>query len=1507
MSGVQSLKGDGLSELGWDRLEGIIRACDRYEDVWQAGQWPRIEDYLGEVPDLERPMLLRELLMLELELRRGRGERPTAEEYRARFPGQSDLIDAALQQDPNSSRYTCPRPRARPTAPDPAGQAGHNLLFGVLALQNNFLGRDDLLGAFVAWVADKTRPLAQILVDRGVLDDVRRALLEALVAEHLKQHGGDPAASLAATSSLGPVREDIEGLGHPALQATLAHVAAARAAGAGGDAEATATYTSPSSRRAGERFRILRFHREGGLGRVYVARDEELGREVALKEIRPDKVAEAHLRGRFVLEAEINGGLEHPGIVPVYSLGTYDDGRPFYAMRFVEGDSLKEAIETYHNEHPRPDPSAVEFRKLLGRFIDVCEAIAFAHSKGVLHRDLKPHNVMLGRFGETLLIDWGLAKATGRRAPIGPEAADEATLVPPSGSGHAPTVGVLGSPPYMSPEQAAGEVESLGPATDVYGLGAILFALLTGEPPVEGRTVEEILDRARQGAIRSPRSLNPSIPRSLEAVCLKALASQPVDRYPTALALAEEVQHWLADEPVSALPESWSQRWARWSRRHRAWVQAGAVSVTLIALLTLGFAIQQFRAAKRLRQEQANTKAAQAKTLAALSAVEAERDNVRREKRTALRSLSDYYRERGQTLCERGDVSNGLLWITRALTVTPADEDNRQYAIRTSLSTLSRQFSPLKAILPSANLTKGSPKVRWGMAFSPDGKRIVIRDDEHTARIWNAIDGAPIGKPMMHQDRITGPWGDGILSIAFSPDGQTILTLGHRTARLWSAADGSPIGKPIEPLGETTAAAFRPDGKAAVIGGFDGPRLWNTVDASPISNPSGSRHAVRAVAFSPDGTTFLTGSDGGSAQLWSAADGSPVGKPMRHEGPVYSVAFRPDGKAILTRSGTGTVRLWSLANYAPIGKPMDYPDPVWEVGFSSDGKILLARNTNGITAQLGSDTAESPIGKPITHRSQDGALAFSPDGKIVLTWESDTKSGWSGSARLWSAADGSPIGKPMTHPMTVTSVAFSPDGKTVLTGSRDRTARLWNAADGSPIGGPIEHPAEVVFVTFNPDGTTFLTRSGDSVRLWGTPAEARIGRPLKHGAMSKFMQRYMSGNVVTRTVVNEKPANFGVLSAAFSPDGSVVLTGGSDGSARLWSAAAGSPIGSPMEHESYITAVAFSPDGKFAFTASQDGTARLWSAVDGSAVGRPLKHDSDVNSVAFSRDGKTVLLSSRWIAQLWSAIDGVPIGHPIRSHVDSSGRRTLIRAAALSPDDKTILTGSDDGSARLWSAADGSPIGKPMTHPMQVTSVAFSPDGKTVLTGSWDRTARLWSAAAGSPIGQPMRHRERITSIAFSPDSKTVLTASDDGTARLWSATDGSLIVKPLEHQSWVGAAVFSPDGKIVLTGADRTARLWNVADGSPIGRPIEHPAPVREVLFSPDDRTFLTASTDLTARLWRAPSAMAGDARQISLWAQVITGMELLEDSNATRPLDPKTWQDRRRQFGEGGHWPAP
>jgi tetratricopeptide (TPR) repeat protein len=485
------------------------------------------------------------------------------------------------------------------------------------------------------------RSLDRILLDRGALDEPRRALLEALAAEHLRRHGGDTEASLAAVGALGPLRAELEGLGDADLQASLA--ATTSRADRSGGADATADLT-PAPRRAGARFRLLRFHREGGLGRVYLARDEELGREVALKEIRPDKAAAADLRGRFVLEAEITGGLEHPGIVPVYSLGSYDDGRPFYAMRFVEGDSLKEAIEAYHKEHPRPDPNAVAFRRLLGRFVDVCEAIAFAHSKGVLHRDIKPGNVIVGRHGETLVVDWGLAKATGRAEP----GSGERTLRPGSSSGSAETLpgSTLGTPAYMSPEQAEGDLEALGPRSDVYSLGATLYCLLTGRAPFEGEP-NEVLGAVRRGEFRPPRSIDPA----LEAICLKAMALRPEGRYGSCRALAEDLERWLADEPVSAWREPLSRRAGRWARRHRPAV-TGAVAAALAGLVGLAaVAAVQTWSNRKLKEEsrktslalQAETEARNAATKARNVATEAlaQSEEARRRAEAVLGFLKD--------------------------------------------------------------------------------------------------------------------------------------------------------------------------------------------------------------------------------------------------------------------------------------------------------------------------------------------------------------------------------------------------------------------------------------------------------------------------------------------------------------------------------------------------------------------------------------------------------------------------------------------------------------------------------------------------------------------------------------------------------------------------------------------------------------------------------------------------------------------------------------------------
>ncbi len=377
------------------------------------------------------------------------------------------------------------------------------------------------------------------------------------------------------------------------------------------------TITSHQGVEAVTRLRIIRPHAEGGLGRVSVALDNRLNRQVAFKEIKPRHADNRNARQRFILEAEITGGLEHPGIVPVYGLGQFDDGRPFYAMRFIQGQSLHEASEAFH-ESVNDDlhgsranldfASTVGFRQLISRFIDVCNAVGYAHSRGVLHRDLKPGNIMVGNYGETLVVDWGLAKATG---DSGTNSNDADTLT------------------------AEGRVNELNQTSDIYSLGATLYQLLTGcRPMARSRTgqessspsVKETLRRVREGHFARPRTVNSSVPLRLEAVCLKAMALQQADRYQTTEELAADLEAWLADQPVSAVKESSVGRMRRWIRHHETAVGTvtATVVVTSMALLILLAVV----AATNGRLLEANTRALASEKDARQNADRAERNAI---------------------------------------------------------------------------------------------------------------------------------------------------------------------------------------------------------------------------------------------------------------------------------------------------------------------------------------------------------------------------------------------------------------------------------------------------------------------------------------------------------------------------------------------------------------------------------------------------------------------------------------------------------------------------------------------------------------------------------------------------------------------------------------------------------------------------------------------------------------------------------------------------------------
>jgi serine/threonine-protein kinase len=509
----------------------------------------------------------------------------------------------------------------------PRADVSGDLLFGLLALQAGLIDQSALVAAFHTWCRDGARPMAEILVDREALDPAEREVVSGLVAAHLRRHGGDRAESLAALQVDASAVEVLADVGGPDLSATLSRtgvgpprltVNGAAAPGSlpstepdphgYGEPDDSATVDYQAASVKGPRYRIVRKLGAGGLGVVFVALDALLHREVALKQVRPDRGDEPQDRARFLLEAEITARLEHPGIVPVHDFAGGDgDSRPYYVMRLIRGDTLKDAISVFHDDPAlRDDPPAraLALQKLLRRFLDVCDAVDYAHARGVLHRDIKPSNVVVGKHGETILIDWGLAKAVGRSDH--PSVDDERTLVPSSGGDSSETQAGLavGTPSFMSPEQARGDLGRIGPRSDVYGLGATLYDLLTGRKPFAGPDRFAIVAAVMEGDFPPPRSVDPTIAPALEAICLRAMARRPEARYASARELADEIERWLADAPVLAWPEPATVRLRRWARRHRPLVAAAAVLMVMTTLGSIGAAALLDRHSRRLEAEQ---------------------------------------------------------------------------------------------------------------------------------------------------------------------------------------------------------------------------------------------------------------------------------------------------------------------------------------------------------------------------------------------------------------------------------------------------------------------------------------------------------------------------------------------------------------------------------------------------------------------------------------------------------------------------------------------------------------------------------------------------------------------------------------------------------------------------------------------------------------------------------------------------------------------------------------
>jgi serine/threonine-protein kinase len=450
----------------------------------------------------------------------------------------------------------------------------HNLLFGIRALEANLIDAARFVEGCQAWSRRQDVPLAAILRERGWITPFDEAEVERRLAHPSQDTDANRTiVQVARPHPLSATRADSE------LQSLCPTILQHEPP----EALPSVEYVSLNR----ERYTLMQIHGAGGIGRVWLARDQHIGRDVALKELRPETASNLQCQTRFLKEARITGQLEHPSIVPVYELTRRPENQqPFYTMRFVKGRTLCVAAAAYHEKRTAGTAETLDFAALLQAFVGVCNAVAYAHSRGVIHRDLKGENIILGDFGEVIVLDWGLAKVLG---PAEGDGETPPVVVDPEGEAVQTVQGqVIGTPAYMAPEQADGRLDLISPATDVYGLGAILYEVLTGQPPFSGATTKEVLRKVREESPVRPCQVWAGVPPALEAIALRALAKKRGDRYASARELAGEVQRWLADEPVWAYPEPWTLRLGRWRRRHKTRVAAlAALLVTAVVVLSL--------------------------------------------------------------------------------------------------------------------------------------------------------------------------------------------------------------------------------------------------------------------------------------------------------------------------------------------------------------------------------------------------------------------------------------------------------------------------------------------------------------------------------------------------------------------------------------------------------------------------------------------------------------------------------------------------------------------------------------------------------------------------------------------------------------------------------------------------------------------------------------------------------------------------------------------------------
>lgn len=1359
-----------------------------------------------------------------------------------------------------------------------------NLLVAMRALALGLIDDERFRVVCRGWSEDRSRSVEQRLVEACGIDEATRQRLMDDVAQHVSLAGDDPVRAyqeeLAQDSRVASLVCELDD--DPVVAGTLdeqprdGHVLIATLGEEPGDPT-----VGPNAEVAQMRYTLHRVYGKGGLGQVWMAQDRTLNRRVALKELKPGRVkhvdspATRGILRRFLREAQITGQLQHPNIVPVYDVERRDGGLPFYTMKLVEGQTFAKAITDYHERRKAGHDDPVEFARLLQAFVGVCQAVAYANANGVVHRDLKPQNVVLGGFGEVIVLDWGEAKlvrptnstggvaVTEQAVEASPPEKTQLVAVTAEAADLEKTCGLVGTPAYLSPEQAEQRIDDVDQRTDVYGLGTILFHVVAGISPHGSRPGEKpeldlrkLIDRIITEPTPRLRQFDASASAALDAVCAKAMAKSQAERYVSATELAKDVQRFLADEPVSVLREPLSVRVARWMKRHRTLVAttAAALIVGIIGVSVL--AAMSSRHAKVVEQanenlgtanrnlESANTKERAASERATQKANEAllAAEEERKARDNAERSLaqSHYF------LAQARAGERRIIEAHDILDTVPEQHRHIEWHLARgqfegSFATLHGHASEVRAV-----------------CISPDGRRIASASGRAAPKnntpgqisVWDAHTGAELLTIAAHTL--------GVTCISFSPDGQRLASGSHdKTVQLWDANTGELIRVFQGHSERVGSVCFAVEGTRLVSAGDDAlVKTWDVDSGEVIRTVTGDR----VVCVSPDGQRLATSGQHTTIRLWDANSGEQLSKMKELSTFVTSMSFSDDGRKLVTTDGAW-MSLWNLQS----------------------GKV---------------QTAYRNVAHEVT------SICLSPNGQWIASASRDQ------TIKIWNASTWQEFASLKGHAKAVTSVAFTPDGQRVISASEDMTIKVWDLVGDNTY---LTLPQPGGSLSFHPNDQQLAFAGSDkTIRVWN----------LQTGEELRTLRGHTDG----------------VSGVSYRPDGQRLASVSNDKTIRLWDAETGSELRVLTGHQEGITCLDFSPDGQRLATGSADQTVKLWDARTGDELRTLSGHTSVVSGVSFSGDGKRLAsVSGKYSGHIVKPGE-IKVWNPESGELLQTIPSPGLTGVALGPDGQRVATIDLTQNVKLWDvirgredavlasdvapksfvSSQGSLVWSFQTERLAVanasvltiwdvrTQAALFTFGQTSVANpvfNHDGSRLAFRASGSIKLTRPPAtdwpqllrgHHNTLLEVVFSPDSRCLATTSYDSTIRLWDVQTGRELHR--FPNSTFPRVFFRPDGRVLAATTGNGVTLFDVATGRELGH-VNHESSkntlggVLAVAFSPDGQQFATMlggrSITSEIKIWNAQSA--AELRAIIGHPEKLTNVAFSEDGQSLFARDEK------------------